>query len=627
MKEKEFYYRWEWQLKSSPEQLWPLVADTNRFDHDTGLPAYDQPEKSSTEGLTNTRRMLRVKLYGVPLAWVEEPFEWIRPFRFGVTRNYQPGPLPFLQPLKQIRVQAQLNPLPQGGTQLIYEVWATPRNWLGHLAIPVQIGQIYARRFDKVFRAYDETAVADQTTPQHNWADKSLAAGAGRRLEAIRAALLAQGCSAALVEQLLQTIRRGDDLTLHKLRPYALAEQWRAPRREVLELMLRATRLGLLDFQWDLLCPMCRVAKGSAAHLDGVTQQVHCDTCNVDYQANFDQSVELTFRPSAAIRHVPQQVAFCTSGPQATPHVAAQQLLPPGDERTITPQLEIGRYRLRAAAFSGGLYLRVGWDGEDETAVSVSDDGWPEEEIRLSPTPALRLRNDTEDEQLLFLERLAWSDHAVTAAEVTTLQQFRDLFATEALRPGDQIAVGSLTILFTDLRDSTRIYREIGDARAFGLVMDHFDVLRRAIQAENGAIVKTIGDAVMAVFLRPVAALRAVQAAQEGLAELTGVRPLYLKASVHYGPSIAVTLNDRLDYFGSTVNIAARLETFSEGTDVVISDRVYADPEVHDFLAETASHLIAEPFESTLKGFDDECFMLYRLRIENEPAAETAVGP
>ena len=124
-------------------------------------------------------------------------------------------------------------------------------------------------------------------------------------------------------------------------------------------------------------------------------------------------------------------------------------------------------------------------------------------ELRVALTPTLNLENATAQEQLLILERVVWSDQATTAAEVTALQTFRDLFASEALRPGDQISVGSLTILFTDLKSSTQLYREIGDAPAFGLVMDHFDVLKQAIADEGGAVVKTIGDAVMAVFSTP----------------------------------------------------------------------------------------------------------------------------
>ena len=125
---------------------------------------------------------------------------------------------------------------------------------------------------------------------------------------------------------------------------------------------------------------------------------------------------------------------------------------------------------------------------------------------------------------------------------------FSDLFANEALRPGERITVGSLTVLFTDLRDSTRLYRENGDAVAFGRVLDHYDVLRAAITDEQGALVKTIGDSVMAVFQRPVQALRAVFRAQAILANPpTGQMALHLKAGIHTGPCVAVTLNERLD--------------------------------------------------------------------------------
>jgi adenylate cyclase len=221
----------------------------------------------------------------------------------------------------------------------------------------------------------------------------------------------------------------------------------------------------------------------------------------------------------------------------------------------------------------------------------------------------------------LILESLAWGDQAATAAEVTALQIFRDLFSSEALRPGEQISVGTLTVLFTDLRNSTLLYREIGDATAFGRVMNHFDVLKKVIAEEDGALVKTIGDAVMAVFRRPVSALKAMLSAQEMLASpAAGIAPLVLKAGIHSGPCIAVTLNDRLDYFGSTVNMAARLEGLSTGNDVIISHALYDDPEVRDFVK--SENLQATPFEMLLKGFQDERFELWRVSRE-ELAADS----
>ena len=253
----------------------------------------------------------------------------------------------------------------------------------------------------------------------------------------------------------------------------------------------------------------------------------------------------------------------------------------------------------------------------------ASDEGWTDEELSLSTEPKLILENATDKEQFFVLERMAWSDQAATAAEVTALQIFRDLFSNEALRPGEQISVGTLTVLFTDLRGSTQLYREIGDAPAFGCVMSHFDVLREAIREEEGALVKTIGDAVMAVFRRPAGALRAFLTAQQKLASPPeGERPLLLKVGIHAGPCIAVTLNGRLDYFGCTVNMAARLEGLSSGGDVVISSAVHADPEVAEMISGPEAELTATPFEVMLKGFDEEQFELWRVA----PASCVAEG-
>lgn len=200
-------------------------------------------------------------------------------------------------------------------------------------------------------------------------------------------------------------------------------------------------------------------------------------------------------------------------------------------------------------------------------------------------------------------------DQAATAADVTARQEFRDLFAEEALRPGEHVSVGTLTVVFTDLRDSTRLYQEVGDAVAFGRVLEHFDLLRTCVADEGGAVVKTIGDAILAVFGHPGPAVRAVRAAQEAVA---GVDGLHLKAGIHTGPCIAVTMNDQLDYFGSTVNLAARLTPLSTGDDIVVSAAVHDDPDVRALLSDPDRWEVAE-LRSALKGFDGTA-TLYRLR-------------
>ncbi|HID50640.1 MAG TPA: hypothetical protein EYP41_01210 [Anaerolineae bacterium] len=602
------HYRWEWTLQSSPEAVWPFFADTNRLNRDTGV----FPVEALREGdgrNQNARHHLRYRL-SLPLTidYEEEPFEWIYPYRYGVARYFRRGPI------KSMRFLADLQPQADGGTRLVYQTWVQPRNVLGRLASALAIGFVAPRRFTRAIRQYDK--MASQEIAPYLPGKAQLVPGGRERLDQMREELIAQDVDKALLDQLLTLVLAADDLTVSRIRPYIYADLWGVPRRDVLELFLWSTRLGLLDFQWEVLCPLCRGPEDRvSSRLGDLESHAHCRTCNIDFNTSFENSVELTFVPNAAVRQV-ERMEYCVAGPEITPHIVAQQLLAARDRRVIAPLLEPGRYRLRALNLPGSQHFRVLADGRGAAEMKIMVNGrtWPEEETILAPLPKLQLQNETDEEHLFILERTAWSDQAATAAEVISLQRFRDLFANEALRPGERIGVGRLTVLFTDLVDSTRMYREIGDAPAFGIVMDHFDVLREAIDAEGGAIVKTIGDAVMAAFHRPVSAVKAMTRAQAVLANPSGEkRPLYLKAAVHTGSSIAVTLNERLDYFGTTINIASRLEKFSGGNDIIISENVYADTEVHDFLSRPGASFHVEPFAETLKGFDDECFQLYRI--------------
>ncbi len=599
----ELHYQWVYDLKSTPEKLWPFVADTNRFNRDTNVPAVEA--EPTRRRLRNARRQVRLSILGMPVEWEEQPFEWIRPSRFGVKRTYSKGPV------AEMKALAELIPQADGGTRFTYEVAVRPKSLLGFIVIPIQVGILGSRRFRQAFKRYDELALVE-ASPAELQSAPALSAAACSRLATIRERLLADAdADATTVEQLVEFIQQGDDFALTRIKPYELADAWKLPRRVVLETCLRATRVGLLDLQWDLLCPLCRGPQESSSSLKDIDAEVHCETCRIDFTVNFDRFVELTFRPNASIRTMDVK-DYCIGSPQRTPHVVAQQLLPARSERVLSMALEAGNYRFRALELAGEQPVRVSAEGKNSSAVTVSNDGWSHEELSLGVRPSLNLRNETEAEQLLILERLAWGDQAATAAEVTALQIFRDLFSNEALRPGEQISVGTLTVLFTDLRNSTQLYREIGDATAFGRVMNHFDVLKKMIAEEDGALVKTIGDAVMAVFRRPAAALKAMLSAQEMLAApAAGVAPLTLKAGLHAGPCIAVTLNDRLDYFGSTVNMAARLEGLSTGNDVIISRALYDDPEVRELIGE--ENLQATPFEMSLKGFQEERFELWRI--------------
>jgi class 3 adenylate cyclase len=599
---KEFTFTWQWDIQSAPEAIWSLAADTNRFNRDTG-----QPEVELLSNIKGTK-LARMKLPLIRVEWEEEPFEWTYPYSFGITRRYRKGPL------DEMRVFANFDRLPEGGTRITYKTILVTSNLLAQVGIPFAIGVVAKNRFERAFRKYDEIVRRGETVIELPHTHR-LGSGGRSRLKAQSEAMVKQGANADLVNRLEEYLDHADELSVQRIRPYALADHWtlRANRRAVLEMFLRATRAGILDMSWDLLCPSCRGITEGHSNLADVRGDSHCNTCQIDFKTNFDHNIEVVFRPNASIRPVDFSAAFCVGSPQLQPHVVMSQSLTPLHSLPVNVQLEPGRYTLRASGVGGSVSLFADVDGAPKADLRVTQYGWPPEEQRISLHSTLNLVNATDADQNFQLERTAWSDQAATAADVTALQVFRDLFATEVIRPGEEISVGSVTLMFTDLRNSTKLYRTIGDAPAFGRVREHFQVLEEEIAAEGGAIVKTMGDSVMAAFRNPIEALRAMWKAQVKIAE-RGEPMLWLKAGMHKGPCIVVNLNDRLDYFGSTVNIAARLPGFSQGGELIFSEEIYKDPDVQEFLAKNLKPDVLSRFTGEVKGFD-EPFLMWKLRV------------
>jgi class 3 adenylate cyclase len=291
---------------------------------------------------------------------------------------------------------------------------------------------------------------------------------------------------------------------------------------------------------------------------------------------------------------------YCLSGPMATPHVPVQLLLAPGERRAIDLVLPPGRYRLRT--LHPGAVADVEHDGGAFPGLRVTATGV--EAMAAGAAGKISFANDADFELAALIEDRTWTRDALTATEVISLQVFRDLFAEATLRPGDDAAVGQIALLFTDLRGSTALYERVGDAAAFNIVREHFAFLGSIVRDHDGAVVKTIGDAVMASFGDPADAVRAALDMQARIAGFnsanTADRALAIKLGVHVGSSVMVSLNDRLDYFGSTVNMAARLQGQSTGGDIVLSRAVADDPAVRPLLAAVPTR----DESVSLKGFD-----------------------
>jgi adenylate cyclase len=398
---------------------------------------------------------------------------------------------------------------------------------------------------------------------------------------------------------LREMIIAAPDIELSHIRPFAVARKWNAERWEVLRLFLHATRAGLLNLSWEVLCPNCRSTRlPRNADLKKLLRTAHCDVCNIKFDAEFDKSVELKFSVNPALRPCDDQT-FCLVGPGGKPHILSQVNLEAGQERewdvpTLTPDLLLRSLQVKEVTTLPSADMDIVCHPERfELRVASAK----------SANPKIRVLNPNPFPVQLVLEAGAWTDDILTASLVTNWQEFRDLFAAEVISPTEQIVVGSQVVLFTDLRGSTAMYSRIGDAPAYALVRDHFKILHDIVSAQHGTVVKTIGDAIMATFSNLAEALAAVRQMHEQLsrdAEGKSTR-LQLKSALHIGPCLAVNANDRLDFFGTNVNLAARLVEKGRGDDLVVTDEIYWRTETQKFIGELGRNGVSD--EEKFTGF------------------------
>ena len=571
------------------EAVWLVLSRTDWINRSVGLPPVSYEFTRNAEGGSTIQA--RARMLGMDMRWQELPFEWLEPEFYRVHRLYDSGPF------KEGFFGMDLHAESEHRTRAVFFAEVEPRNGFTRWIAEHVIGPKTARDMGRIIAQTEDflsgqAAVPIPKLPVHPVNENAFAAG----LEKLRAS----GQPLDLTERLVNLLRDSPDVSVSHMRPLAVARQWKRDPWEVLGLFLHATRAGLLDLSWEVLCPNCRSTTQPVASLSGLRRAAHCDVCQIEYNAEFDRSVELKFAVNPAIRP-PDTQTFCLAGPAGKPHVLSQLALAAGEERAWKLPLRRGPLRLRSPQVQRPLTIEA-----DETLRSlVCEAGQFVVERGATDEPGIvRARNPNTFPVLLALEQIGWSDDVLTASRVTNWQDFRDLFSSEVISPTERITVGSQVVLFTDLRGSTAMYRGLGDAPAYALVRDHFSVLAEATRAHRGAIVKTIGDAVMATFSHVDEALDAVRRMH---AKIPSVRstdgvPLALKSSLHVGPCLAVNANDRLDYFGTTINLAARMVECSRGGDLVVSDELFQRPEMRAFL-QTAP-FSPEQSEVHFRGFD-----------------------
>jgi class 3 adenylate cyclase len=571
---------WQYHIPVSPERLWPYVSDTDRVNRAAGLPPVTYRIETAADG--KPRTIATAKRGLLRISWEEPPFAWEVPQRLGITRRFIGGPFALF--ISDVRLTRE-----PGGTLLEHRIELVPRNAVGRLLAPLVVA-MGSRGASRAYAQAAEAAIARAAGPPAPSARTQEEAvleerffGALAREPALEGKL---ETLRGLVGALAAFLETTEERELARIKPYAVADRLMVDRRELLALMLALTRAGFLDLSWDVICGGCRRPQQFDS-LSEVRPSVHCPMCNVSFGPEFDRNIEVTFGAAPLGKGIDVPV-FCAVGPHENRQVYAQSAVPAGERVAFDVTLEAGRFAIQISPERSAAFQVDAQSSVSEIEATVDADA-----VRLSAPSAapgrvrLAVVNAMREPLLAKVVEAGLPPDIATAADVTAIQEFRDLFSSEVLASGLELAIRSMTIVFSDLVGSTQMYTSHGDAPAFRLVSEHFGCLRDLIAGRRGAVVKTIGDAVMAVFVDPGDAFDAAVrfAAAVGIVQgPTG--SLEIRVGMHTGPCIAMRANDRLDYFGTTVNLAARIGHIAAAGEVSLSATTAGLPSVARRLAQ-----------------------------------------
>ena len=425
--------------------------------------------------------------------------------------------------------------------------------------------------------------------------------------------VLRQSADPKVVAAIEQLVRDGPDRALSRVNALAFADKENLDVERVIAAFLHAARLGIFDLSWNVLCPGCSGVLDAGGTLKTVDHDKYdCALCASAYEPTLDEVVEVTFTVNPRVRkiaaHDPDTLSyveycrqiFWGSGIElpdeldsVLEEVSIEAIeLPPGEKALISLQLPAQFIIVFDPVTHGTQFIDVkGEPTKDRQTLSLvfNDVRAPTGTLEMRPGPLrLSLENKTSRRVLPgvwiggdALHHLLGNRRPfLTAKKLLSNQTFRDIYRTDTLDVDQRLKITSLTFLFTDLKGSTALYERVGDLVAYDLVRQHFGVLHEIVASEAGAVVKTIGDAVMATFSTPDRALAAALRMREAMAEFNSSNTkddLQVKIGLHEGPCLAVTLNDRQDYFGQTVNMAARVQGLATAHSIFATKPIVED--------------------------------------------------
>ena len=596
-------YLWEFDLPEKVEDLWPWIIDTSSFNKRIGVPEMNYTEK---EG-----RLLGTSVNaGVVMEWEEVPWEWEYLKGLNNARIYSKGLA------KYVRTRYILYPTEQGTKFVVYFGWI-PRGILGKSILPLGMKKLrsdYEKGLAGVIadirkkREYSKIGTTNYSVNKEV-SDPNLNSYPTKLIQ-ISEELIKRKCNPEIIQKTIEYVLNEEENNLYRIRVKQLAKDWGFELKEILLVFLNGCRIGLFTLSWDVICPHCRGVRTEAKHLGDLRDMDSCDVCQIDFDATQANSIEVTFHVHPSIRDV-QKRFFCAAEPATKQHIFMQKFLSPDKQSESILELGEGTYRFRNLGENNFSIAEL----TDENGLEKLE--WSpnslNNEFKINNKTKIQMINPTNEKLGFIIESRKEDQNVLRPADLFNLQEFRDLFNEESLSHGLSLDIGVQTILFTDIVGSTKLYSNLGDAKAFEKVRHHFIQVYRIIQEGDGAVIKTIGDAVMASFPSSLKGLKTSQALQDYFKDESDPDILKIRTTLHTGPCLAVNLNSNIDYFGNTVNLAAKLQKDANAKEIVFTESIFRDKEVRNYFIENGLKLRKLEF---LQDWNKEKTQIYKLNVK-----------
>jgi class 3 adenylate cyclase len=452
--------------------------------------------------------------------------------------------------------------------------------------------------------------------------------------------VLRHSAEPAAAQAIERVVAEGSDRALCRINVLDFARDNGVDEEHAIAAFLHAARLGIFDMSWNMLCPGCGGVLEAGTTLKSIDHHEYdCALCAAGYEPTLDEMVEVVFTVSPRVRkiagHDPDSLSYVEYARQHfwgtgidLPDHLEERLdeftievveLPPGEKALLSIQLPAEFCIVFDPVTHATQFIDVKGEPTRERqaiAVALNPVKAPTGTVVMRPGPLrLSFENKTERRTLpgvwianhALHEMLGKRKPFLTGKRLLTNQTFRDIYRTDTMDVDQRLKITSLTFLFTDLKGSTQLYERVGDLAAYDLVRHHFRVLNEIVASEAGAVVKTIGDAVMATFQTPDHGLSAALRMRDAMQKINterGSEDLLLKIGIHEGPCLAVTLNDRQDYFGQTVNMAARVQSLASSRSIFATSSIVEDAQSSKLLASSGLHPVQQ--RAALRGITDD---------------------